>query len=464
MAIRFRLFLLPMLAGATAASSIAQPTVESILNAASYSNRLAPGTWGSIFGSKLSLVSKAALSVPLPYTLGGVSVTVDGVEAPLNFVSPNQINFLIPFESSLGAKVPVVVTTSEGAGAPMNIPLVRDAPALFTQNGEGTGMALAFEANFRPLASVGSSPIVLYATGLGPTNPAPVSSALGGSATEPFNRVEDQVQVLIGEVPGTVVFAGLAPGLPGIFQVNVIPPPNPQSNRLYVSVNGTASSAVTLPIPVGTNVTNVTGTIYGMYPASGIYLVRAENQTTSGPVAFSAMLTAAAFTAEFDIVPSAKPFTVTAVGRAGGAVLQIDPGNQTCLREITTPSVAARQYDFSGTWLQVYDLHTGLPFPGDQVPVSLLDPMAWQALNLVPLPDMPGLPPQGTPNYSALLGCPAPQNGHFSIGIAGFVGGGVGFGGFMDIGVPPPSTLTATFLLFVDGALVASKDVPYQVY
>jgi hypothetical protein len=66
----------------------------------------------------------------------------------------------------------------------------------------------------------------------------------------------------------------------------VIPPRNPQPNPVYVSVNGTVSRAVTLPIPVGTNVTNATGSIDAMYPASGVYAIRAGNQATSGPVAF----------------------------------------------------------------------------------------------------------------------------------------------------------------------------------
>jgi uncharacterized protein (TIGR03437 family) len=196
------------------AASVNQPVVQAVLNAASYTNALAPGTWAAIFGTKLAVSTTSAQTVPLPLSLAEVkSVTVGGVPAPLSYVSPGQINFVVPFEAALGASVPVVVTTSTGASAPVNIALVRDAPALFTQNAQGTGMAIAFNANFQPITSVGSDVIILYGVGLGPTNPPPASSAQGGASADPFNRVVDQVQVFIGEMPCQVQFAGLGSGV-----------------------------------------------------------------------------------------------------------------------------------------------------------------------------------------------------------------------------------------------------------
>ena len=265
-----------------------QPVVQSVLNAASYSHALAPGTWAVIFGTQLAVSTASAQAVPLPLTLAEVrSVTVGNVQAPLSYVSPGQINFVVPFEAALGASIPVVVTTSDGASAPVNITLVRNAPALFTQNSQGTGMAIALNGSFQPIASVGSDVIILYGVGFGPTNPAPASSTQGGASAEPFNRVADQIQVFIGEVPCQVQFAGLAPGFPGIYQLNVIPPQAPASNRLYIVENGAISNVTTLPIPVGANVTNVRGSIDGLYPASGTYAVSGGNKPTSGPVTSS---------------------------------------------------------------------------------------------------------------------------------------------------------------------------------
>jgi len=442
-----------------------QPVVQQVLNAASYTHALAPGTWAAIFGTQLAVSTASAQTVPLPLTLAEVrSVTVGGVQAPLSYVSPGQVNFVVPFEAALGASVPVVVTTSGGASASVNITLVRDAPALFTQNSQGAGMAIAFDANFQPITSVGSDVIILYTVGLGPTNPPPASSAQGGTSAEPLNRVVDQVQVFIGEMPCQVQFAGLAPGFPGIYQLNVMPPQAPASNRLYITENGMMSNVTTLPIPVGTNVTNVQGSIDGLYPASGMYAVRNGNQPTSGPVSFSEMLNAGAATVSFDIRPAALPFTVMAVAPGATAVLQINPAAGTWQASVTSPTAVARAGDFSLYGFVVYDLLSGTPFPGNIIPVSRFDPIETQAASLLPFPNV--FPATPSPNATfAYASRPLMQSGHFSIGNgqASDDLSNLYFGGFVNIGQPAPSTQTAEFLLFVDGMLVATKDISYPV-
>jgi uncharacterized protein (TIGR03437 family) len=446
------------------AASLARPVVQRVLNAASYTQTLAPGTWASIFGTQLAVSTASAPTVPLPLTLAEVSsVTVGGVAAPLSYVSPGQINFVIPFEAVLGSSVPVVVTTADGASAPVNITLVRNAPALFTQNAQGTGMAVAFNANFQPITSMDGGAIILYGVGLGPTNP-PASTAQGGASAEPLNRVADEVQVFIGEVPCLVLFAGLAPGYPGIYQLNVIPPAAPASNRLYIVENGVTSNVTTLPIEGGTNVTNVQGSIDGMYPASGIYSARNADKPTDGPVSFSEMLNAGAATVSFDIRPNAQPFTVTAVGPGAIAFLQIDPASGTWQGYVTSPSPVARIGDFSLSGSVVYDLLSGTPFPGNVIPLSRFDPIEARAANLLPFPNV--FPSTPSPNATFLYASrPLMQSGHFSIG-SGQTSDDLSnlyFGGFVNIGQPPPSIRTAQFLLYVDGMLVATKDVSYPV-
>ncbi len=447
------------------AAPVVRPVVQSVLNAASYTHALAPGTWASIFGTQLALSTASAPAVPLPMTLAEVkSVTVGGMAAPLSYVSPGQINFVIPFEAALGASVPVVVTTSDGASAPVNITLMRNAPALFTQNSQGTGMAVAFDANFQQMTSVGGGVIILYGVGLGPTNPPLASSAQGGASAEPLNRVADQVQVFIGEVPCQVQFAGLAPGFPGIYQLNVIPPAAPASNRLYIVENSMISNVATLPIQGGTNVTNVQGSIDGLYPASGIYAAQNGNKPTSGPVSFSEMLNAGAATVSFDIRPNAQPFTVTAVGPGATAFLQIDPAGGTWQGYVTSPTPVARLGDFSLSGIVVYDLLTGTPFPANIIPLNRFDPIATQAGSVLPLPNV--FPATPSPNATFVYASrPLKQSGHFSIGSgqASDDLSNLYFGGFVNIGQPPPSTQTAEFLLFVDGMLVATKDISYPV-
>lgn len=78
-------------------TSSAQPTILGVTNGASYSGNLAPGTWASIFGTQLASDMATAQSVPLPPQLDNVSVTIGGITAPMRFVSPSQINVVIPF-------------------------------------------------------------------------------------------------------------------------------------------------------------------------------------------------------------------------------------------------------------------------------------------------------------------------------------------------------------------------------
>lgn len=461
-----RVMLLAGLVCWSATASMAAPAITAIVNAASYQPAVAPGTWAVIFGHDLAGGSSAqASSVPLPYTLNSVSVAVGGIPAPLLFVSPGQINALIPFEAVQGVQVPLTVTTAPGVSATRNITLERNAPAIFTQNSAGTGAALAFDSKYQPITSVNGDLMMLYATGLGPTDPAPASSAAGGANAEPLNRIKDQLQVLIGEVPATVLFAGLAPGLPGVYQVNVVPARNLESSRLVLVQNGMFSNSVSLPIPAGTNaknVKNVTGTIQGLYPASGLCaalgMFGPQGQVTSGPIAISQMLVAAELSVSFDLAPGAKPFKIVATSPAGNAVIDVDPIHKTYSGVLPSLTGSERSFDFSRSGRIVYDLKTGKPFPGSIVPLSRVDPMAYKAGQQLPYPNSDS--PVGFQISGSI-----PDNGHVSIGgdISTACGSGLAFGQFLDIGLPPPSTKIVQFDLLVDGVLTASVAIPYQV-
>jgi len=155
---------------------------------------------------------------------------------------------------------------------------------------------IALDENFKLISSVGTGPIVLYAVGLGPTDP-PASSASGGASSEPLNRVEDDVSVFIGDTQATVLFAGLAPGFPGIYQLNVVPN-GPVTDRVYLRVNGWQSNIASLSIPAGSNAINVTGSVQGAYPGNSV------------PVPYSTLLTAEKFNVDLVVAPDAKPFSV----------------------------------------------------------------------------------------------------------------------------------------------------------
>src|ERR1035437_4155420 len=112
-------------------------------------------------------------------------------------------------------------------------------------------------------------------------------------------------------------------------------------------------------------VANATGSIDGLYPASGAMAAQYGGNATSGPITFSALLLAGTFMASFDILPAAKPFqvvaTVTAQNSTGSvrAVISIDPGQNTWQANYTVPAPGPRLGDFSTAGFVVTDLTAG---------------------------------------------------------------------------------------------------------
>ena len=110
-------------------SSAAKPTINGLVDAASYREAYAPGMVLSIFGSNLALSTASASTVPLPISsLDNVSVTVNRVAAPLYYISPSQLNVQIPYETPTSGKV-TVRRKDNGETASCDDPDVSRAPA-----------------------------------------------------------------------------------------------------------------------------------------------------------------------------------------------------------------------------------------------------------------------------------------------------------------------------------------------
>jgi uncharacterized protein (TIGR03437 family) len=425
-------------------------SIDAVLNAASYTTIVAPGTWVAIFGTQLAPGSLAADSVPFPTQLNGVSVSVAGIAARLSYVSAGQINALIPFEVPTSAvlpitTVPLIVANPSGPLPAFSLSLRGTAPAIFTKNQAGTGDALAFDPDFKPISSVGTTPIVLYATGLGPTDPPAASDSLGAGA-EPFNRARFVSTILIAGKPAQVLYAGLAPTMHGIYQINVTPDPF-VGNDLVVLAGRQSSKPVTLPVPAGTNVTNVTGSIDGLYPVDGTVLT------------FSALLSAATISAGFDINPGAKPFQVVALAGSVFAVVDIDPTANTWTATYPVPNFCTRLGDFSAAGFVVQDfLSNRAPFAGNIIPLSRLDPNSVQAISGMPFPNIPNVcVAPGTFFSSGSL----PVGEHFAIDST-FLPSLLSFGAFSNLNYTPGASSTS-FQLYIDKVLVASKSVTFTI-
>ncbi len=219
-------------------------------NAATYSNAIAnavaPGSFVSIYGERFAGAAAQADSATLPKSLGGLTVLVNGVPAPLFYVSPGQINFQIPFETPAGVATVVVTQGGGNSIASSSLAWIRIAAAapgitVFGQNraairNQDTTVNLPDNG-----AAVGSV-ISIYGTGIGPVTP-PVGSGLPASLTE-LTRAILNVTATIGGKDAHVEFAGLTPGSTALAQVNVtVPALAPGDYRVVLNVGGVLSNA-----------------------------------------------------------------------------------------------------------------------------------------------------------------------------------------------------------------------------
>jgi uncharacterized protein (TIGR03437 family) len=229
-----------------AASFTVRLTVNdfSVASSADGTAPLAPGTIASIF--LLSDVANTTLvnnDPQLPLEIGGVSVTVRGVRTGLFFISPRQINFLVPEDAATGSAT-ITIQNSQGATASKNVQIVAVGPSLYTADATGTGppaaLVLFYDAagNFQRFVLAAScnaagqcSPLPINLNG-----PGSVFLQLYGTGIRKRTSLSN-VSVNIGGSVFTVDYAGAQNVFPGLDQVNI---------RLPVSLAGRGTIAVTL--------------------------------------------------------------------------------------------------------------------------------------------------------------------------------------------------------------------------
>jgi uncharacterized protein (TIGR03437 family) len=176
-------------------------------------------------------------------------VTVNGIPAPISYVSPNQINVLVPFEIS-GSYATFQVSSDIGLSNPVTLYVAKTAPGVFASLAggfaPGLGPAAAQHANFSAVtednpAEVGET-LMLYVTGLGAVSPA-VKDGFAAVA-KPLSYVVADVTVTVDGLNAPVSFKGLAPGFAGLYQVNFEVPKGVSSGKL-VSLSLATPDAVT---------------------------------------------------------------------------------------------------------------------------------------------------------------------------------------------------------------------------
>jgi endoglucanase len=230
------------------------PTINAVVNGASFLAGTASATWTTIEGTNLSQVTASwqlsdFINNQLPTMLDGVSVSIDGIPAYVAYVSPSQINVLAPDDSALGS-VTVQVTNSAGT-ATAEVEKEGFSPAFFTFPGN---YVAAVHANGTLVAPAGlflgggpaqpGENVELYGTGFGPTNP-PVPTGQIVSQPEP---TANQVTVSIGGVNSQVTFEGLVG--PGLYQFNATIPVNTPNGDAIVTATVQGQSSPNVKIPV----------------------------------------------------------------------------------------------------------------------------------------------------------------------------------------------------------------------
>ncbi len=212
---------------------------------------VAPGSIVAIFGTELSTATAGAEVVPLPSVLSDTLVTFNNLTAPLFFVSPTQIVAQVPFDLPVG---PAGVQVRRG-GLPSPPQMVRVAavsPGIFALSGQGAGAgAILHAADFSLVSDEAPARpgefVAIYCTGLGALQ-TPVTT--GEVPPVPPPRSLATPEVYIADRPAVVSFSGLAPGLVGVYQVNVQVPTQTPAGTHFVQmlVNGVFSNSVTMAV------------------------------------------------------------------------------------------------------------------------------------------------------------------------------------------------------------------------
>jgi uncharacterized protein (TIGR03437 family) len=237
------------------------PTIAAVVSASAFGEfkSISPGSWIEIYGSNLGIGTQTwsgadFSGVNAPDSLGGTEVTIGGQSAFIDFISPGQVNALVPSNVAAGTQA-VTVTVGSLTSADYNIAVNAvepglDAPPSFNIGGMQYAVALFADGTY--VLPVGAIPgltsrpaqpgdeIVLYGIGFGPVQP----NLPAGQLVEQANSLASFEMSIGGVAVTNVPYAGLAPNFTGLYQFNVVAPANPGNGAvpLTFTVGGVAGT------------------------------------------------------------------------------------------------------------------------------------------------------------------------------------------------------------------------------
>ena len=228
----------------------------------------APGSWIEIYGSNLAATSRSWAAsdfsgVAAPTSLDGASVIIGGQPAFIEYISPGQVNALVPSNVATGTQ-PMTITVNGATSTAYSVTVNQvqpglDAPPSFNIGGIQYAVALFADGAFvlpeGAIAGLNSRPaqpgdeIVLYGIGFGPVTP----DLPAGQLVQQANTLASAFSMSLGGVPVTKLpYSGLAPGFTGLYQFNIVVPANTGSGAVPLTfvVDGVAGTQ-TLYLAVG---------------------------------------------------------------------------------------------------------------------------------------------------------------------------------------------------------------------
>ena len=224
-----------------------------VVNAASFAPftaGISRGEFITLFGTNIGPgTPQTASTVPFPTTLGGVQVLINSRPAPIYAVSSGQVSAIVPYETT-GSVAQIQVINNQSSSNTVTELVNATTPGLFTIPAGGIGYAAAEHADGSLVspshpAQVGET-IAVYVTGLGDVLPSIADGAPGVSSS-----TTNTITASVNNKAATVAYAGLAPTLVGLYQVNVQIPTGVAAGDWYLDISGPDSYTSEAIISVG---------------------------------------------------------------------------------------------------------------------------------------------------------------------------------------------------------------------
>jgi uncharacterized protein (TIGR03437 family) len=231
----------------------APPAIGGVVTASAFGGfrSVAPGAWIEIYGSNLAADSRAWSSADFngataPTQLDGTKVTIGGQPAFIGYISPGQVNVVVPSNVATGVQQ-ITVTAGTGTSAAYPVMVNATAAGMLAPGYLNIGGAQYLGALFPDFQTFVAPPgavsgyasrrarpgdvIVIFGTGFGPVTP----NVPAGQLAPDNSSLTLPLQIYFGSTLATLQYSGLAPGLVGVYQFNVVVPNVPASDAVQVS-------------------------------------------------------------------------------------------------------------------------------------------------------------------------------------------------------------------------------------